>query len=352
MDGESRELLIRLLEASGPSGFESESQRIWMEYMRDISDEISVDNYGNIIATHEGNAPHVAFTGHADEIGLIVRRIDDEGFIHPSAIGGADKTVARGQRVTIHTKNGRIPGVIGQTAIHLRDRDDEEIADVNELRIDIGSESGETTNSLVEVGDAITFEATATELQGTRLTSRAMDNRVGMWAAAEAFRTTVESDVSATVHAISTVQEEVGVQGAKMVGFDVELDAAIVIDVTHASDSPMAPKNRGSEIALGEGPVVSRGSANHPRIVEILREIADERNIPIQLQAAGSRTGTDADAFYTSHGGVPSVSIGIPNRYMHTPVEVIDTEDLESAAELLGEFAKRAADHFEFRVDF
>jgi endoglucanase len=203
------------------------------------------------------------------------------------------------------------------------------------------------------VGDPITFDTPVRELQGGRMAARGMDNRVGIWTAAEAARRAAESGTDATVYAVSTVQEELGKQGAKMVGFDLPVDAALAVDVTHAVDSPDIGKERDQhgEIELGEGPVVARGSSNHPEVVRTAREAAARADLPVQLQAAGRSTGTDADAFYTSQGGIPSLNVGLPNRYMHTPVEVIDTDDLDAAADLLAAFAEESAGRESFAVD-
>jgi endoglucanase len=185
------------------------------------------------------------------------------------------------------------------------------------------------------------------------MAARGMDNRVGIWVAAEAARRAAESDVDATVYAVSTVQEELGKPGAKMVGFDLPVDAAIAVDVTHAVDSPDLDdeEDEHGEVELGSGPVVARGSSNHPEVVRVAREAADAADLPLQLQAAGRSTGTDADAFYTSQGGIPSLNVGLPNRYMHTPVEVIDLEDLDAAADLLAEFASQSEGREGFAVD-
>jgi endoglucanase len=178
-----------------------------------------------------------------------------------------------------------------------------------------------------------------------------MDNRVGTWSAAEGLRAAVEADVDATVYAVSTVQEEVGLKGAKMVGYDLNPDAMVAVDVTHATDNPDVPGKAKGPVELGKGPVVSRGTANHPNVVSLARDAAEETDIDVQLQAAGSYTGTDADAFYTSRSGIPSLNIGIPNRYMHTPVEVISTSDLDDVAALLGTMASLAGDIDSFGVE-
>jgi len=338
-----RSFLDELLSLSTPSGFEADGQRRWLAYVEEYADETRVDAYGNAVAVYEGDpdAPSVAVAGHGDEIGLMVRAIDDDGFLKLSRIGGSDRTVTRGQRVTVHADDGLVSGVIGQVAIHLRDAGDEEYDEIAEQHVDIGVEDGEDAETLVDVGDPVTLEAPVTELADGRLAARGMDNRVGIWTAAEAFRRAVEADPNATVYAVSTVQEEVGLQGARMVGFELDPDAVVAVDVTHATDHPDTPSVRGSDVELGGGPVLARGSANHPALVDAARGVGDEAGIDYQLAAAGSRTGTDADAFYTSSGGTPALNLGLPNRYMHTPVEVVDQADLDAAASLLAGVAGR-----------
>ncbi|WP_115863326.1 M20/M25/M40 family metallo-hydrolase [Halorussus litoreus] len=355
MDENHRKFLERLLETPSPSGFETAVQRCWVEYVSEFADEVRTDEYGNAVARIDGgdDAPAIAFTGHADEIGLMVSSVDDDGFVHPSRVGGSDRTVTKGQHVEIHTDDGVVPGVVGQTAIHLRDTEEDEIEDVTEQHVDVGAESEAEARELVDVGDPITVETSIRELAGSRMAARGMDNRVGIWVAAEAARRAAERDTAATVYAVSTVQEELGKQGAKMVGFDLSVDAALAVDVTHAVDSPdlSDQEDEHGEVELGGGPVVARGSSNHPKVVRVAREAADAAGLPVQLQASGRATGTDADAFYTSQGGIPSLNVGLPNRYMHTPVEVIDTEDLDAAADLLAEFAVQSEERESYAVD-
>lgn len=336
MNDRQRRFLDDLLTTASPSGFEHAGQRVWMEYVEAFADDVRMDSYGNAVAVCHGESDtEIAFAGHADEIGLMVRAITDEGFLKLTGVGGIDKTVTRGQHVTVHAEDP-VSGVIGQTAIHLRDRDGEDADEIEEQHVDIGVDSREEAAGLVEVGDPITVTGEITELDGTRLSARGMDNRIGVWAAAEGLRRAVERNTDATVYAVATVQEEVGFRGARMVGFDLNPDAFFVVDVTHATDSPSIPKQIEDNIELGGGPVIARGSANHPQLVEHARRVAETEGIDIQLQAAGSATLTDTDAFYTARGGVPSLSIGLPNRYMHTPVELVDTDDLEAVARLLG----------------
>ncbi|WP_436345868.1 M20/M25/M40 family metallo-hydrolase [Natronorubrum sp. FCH18a] len=352
MESTSREFLVELLETPSPSGYETRGQRVWVDYVDRFADDVRTDAYGNAIAVHEGDpdAPEVALTGHADEIGFIVRSIDENGFVRPGRIGGSDPTVSQGQHVTIHAVDGPIDGVIGQTAIHLRE-DDGGDPDISDLWIDIGAESEEEASERLEIGDPITFSSTVSWLSETRLAARGLDNRVGTWAAAEGFRTAVEAGTEATVYAVSTVQEEVGVKGAQMVGFDLEPDAVVVVDVGHAVDYPSAPSEKTSRMELGGGPALGRGSTNHPTLFEALRSVADDREIDVQVEALGLGTGTDADGFFTAAGGIPSQVVSVPNRYMHTPVEVIDTDDLEAVAALLSGFASRADEFAPFAVD-
>ncbi|MEZ3114454.1 M20/M25/M40 family metallo-hydrolase [Halobaculum sp. MBLA0147] len=336
METPRREFLESLLETPSPSGYETPGQAVWTEYVAEFADEVSTDAYGNAVAVHEGDPDvdvEVAIAGHADEIGFAVRDVTEDGFLRLTRVGGSDRTVSKGQHVTVHADEP-VAGVIGQTAIHLRDGD-EEYEDVAEQFVDVGVDDGDAARELVEIGDPVTFSSTTAELAGSRLSARGVDNRAGTWVAAETLRRAVEADVDATVYAVSTVQEELGLQGAKMVGFDLDPDAFVAVDVTHATDNPDVPEDARGPVELGAGPVVARGSANHPALVELVRGAGDEAGIDYQLQATGSRTGTDADAFFTARGGTPALNVGLPNRYMHTPVEVIDTADLTAAAELL-----------------
>jgi endoglucanase len=353
MDDRAREFLDDLLATHSPSGFEVRGQRVWVDAVSAFADDVWTDAYGNAVAVVDGPAggPELAFAGHVDEIGFIVRDVTDEGFLRIGPIGGADRTVSKGQHVTVHTDDGDVPGVVGQTAIHLRDRDGEEYDPLGEQFVDVGAADEETARSLVAVGDPVTFTSGRQDLHGSRLAARGVDNRVGVWAAAEGLRRVADADVDATVYAISTVQEEVGLQGARMVGYDVDPDAVVALDVGHATDSPGIPGEKRGPVELGGGPVISRGSTNHPVVVGLLREAASHAGVDVQVEATGVRTGTDADAFYTTRSGIPSVNVGIPNRYMHTPVEVVDTDDLDATVELLSAFAVRAGERDDFAVD-
>jgi putative aminopeptidase FrvX len=327
MDEQRRAFLESLLDTATPSGFEVAGQRLWTEYVSEFADEVRTDDYGNAVAVLSGGDPEVALAGHGDEIGFMVRDVTESGMLRLTAIGGSDRTVSQGQHVRVHTDDG-----------------------IGEQHVDVGAEDGDEAEALVERGDPVTFDQTIADLENGRIAARGLDNRIGVWAAAEGLRRAAERGTEATVYAVSTVQEELGLQGAKMVGFDLAPDAVVATDVTHATDTPGAPPDKGSGVELGEGPVVGRGSANHPSVVSAVREAADGAGIDVQLAASGSRTGTDADAFYTSRGGIPSLNLGVPNRYMHTPVEVLDLADLDATADLLAAFAAGAGGR-EFGVE-
>ncbi len=351
MDQRARDTLVELLETPSPSGYETRGQRVWVDAVEPVADEVRTDAYGNAIAVHhgDGSGPEIVLTGHADEIGFIVKSIDDDGFVRVGPIGGSDPSVARGQHVTIHANEGPVEGVVGQHAIHLRE--DEDDPEVDDLWIDIGATDEEQATDRVAVGDPITIAQTVSWLSDTRLGARGLDNRVGTWVAAEAFRRAVAADPDATVYAVSTVQEELGLQGAKMVGFDLEPDAVVAVDVGHAVDYPSAPSEKTSQMALGDGPGLGRGSTNHPVVFDALQTVAADEDIAVQVEALGRGTGTDADGFFTAAGAVPSQVVSVPNRYMHTPVEVVDTDDLEDIITLLGAFAARAGEFEPFAVD-
>jgi endoglucanase len=352
MDESQREFLFDLLRTPSPSGFEAPGQRVWVDYVEPFADEVRTDAYGNAVAVHEGGGDRsVALAGHADEIGLMVREVTDEGFLGLSRIGGSDRTVTRGQHVTVHAEGGPVHGVVGQNAVHLREGDEDEVKEISEQYVDVGAADGEAARELVSVGDPITFSSDFETLAGDRIAGRGMDNRTGTWAAAEGFRRAVEAGAEPTVYAVSTVQEEVGLRGAEMVGYDLDPDVFVGVDVTHATDYPEAPGGKTSPVELGDGPVLGRGTQNHPVLVEAARTVADDEGFDVQMVAAGARGGTDAVKFYTSRGGKPTLDVGLPNRYMHTPVEVIDATDLDGVATLMGTLAARLGEFAPFRVE-
>jgi len=338
----SFDFLKRLLETPSPSGFEVRGQRVWAAYAERFAEKIESDSYGNVFAMlNPEGSPKILLAGHSDELGLMISHISEDGFLYFKGIGGVDRAMLRGRRVIVHNVAGPVPGVTGHLAIHMQEPDDrKKVPEFHEVFIDIGVGSKAEAEKLVRVGDAVTMDANVLRLAGDRIAARACDNRIGTWSAAEALRhlATERERLRASVVAVSTIQEENGLYGATMAGYRVRPDVALVVDVTHATDIPICSKPKHGDVKLGGGPVISIGSANHPVLVERLRKIAAEKTIPIQFEVNPRFTGTDADAIFVQRGGIPTVCIGLPNRYMHSPVEVIDLTDLDALARLLAEF--------------
>jgi endoglucanase len=332
------EFLKRLLSAASPSGYESAGQRVWCEYARQVADEVRTDAYGNAVAVLNGPGdPKVMLDGHADEIGLMVHHIDEKGFLYFQRIGGVDPALVRGKRVSIHTAKGVVRGVIAAPAIHLRDRDKEpKSPKMHESYIDIGAKNGKAARKRVAVGDPVTFVDDFEMLSEDVAVARAFDNRIGTWTAIEALRLASESrsKLRCAIFACSSVQEEVGCVGAAMTAETIRPDAAIAIDVTHATDIPGVDVKEHGEVKMGQGPTVAVGRENHPVLVARLRAVADRKKIPLQVEAFSLSGGTDALTIYRVRGGIPSAVLSIPNRYMHTTVEMLDLRDAQRAAEL------------------
>ncbi|MCK4624657.1 MAG: M42 family metallopeptidase [Phycisphaerae bacterium] len=356
MREESLEFLKKLLTTPSPSGYESRGQRIWCEYARKFADEVRTDAYGNAVAVlNPDGDPKIMLDGHADEIGLMVKHIDEKGFIYFQRIGGVDPALVRGKRVNIHTAKGIVCGVTGATAIHLRkkDKDEPKAPKMHELFIDIGASGQKAAARKVAVGDPITFADDFEVLNGSVAVARAFDNRVGTWTVIEALRMVAEKkkQLKCAIYACSAVQEELGLHGAAMNVENVRPDAAVAVDVTHSTDTPGIDLKQHGEIKLGKGPTVSLGRENHPVVVHRLRSAAKKKKINLQTETFSLTGGTNALAIYAKRGGVPSAIVGIPNRYMHTTVEMIDLKDLQRTAELLAAFCADVKKGERFKVE-
>lgn len=277
--------------------------------------------------------------GHVDEIGLMVHYIDDEGYLFVKAIGGWDTQVLVGQRIEVFAKEGPIIGVIGRRAIHLMDADEREKAvKLKDLWIDIGAADGEEARARVSVGDCGVVRSDTISLGATGIAGRSVDDRAGAAVALEALRRASERGTAARVIAVATAQEEISGKsggGARSSSFEIDPDAAIVIDVTHATDHPLSDKKQFGDVRLGGGPVLSRGAVINPRLLEALSASAERSEIALQWQAAPSVTGTDADSIFTNRSGIATAIVSIPNRYMHSPNQLIDLEDLDAAVEVI-----------------
>jgi putative aminopeptidase FrvX len=355
MRDESLAFLRQLLTTPSPTGFEAKGQRVWWNYVAGFADEVESDAYGNVYAVVNPNgSPTVMLTGHADEIGLMVNYISDDGFLYYRPIGGVDAALVRGRRVTIHSERGPVRGVTGAVPIHLHERNGEDKAPKHhEIFIDIGASSRDEAEAVVRIGDAITYVDDFEVLRDDVAVARGFDNRVGTFAAAEGLRLAAENRdrLQARVVAVSTIMEEVGGHGAAMASYRVRPDVAVVMDVTHATDAPGLSQQRHGNIKLGKGPVICHGAGIHPIARRRLEQVASAREIAIQFEASPNRTGTDLDNIFVARSGVPAALVSLPNRYMHTPVEMIRLNDLEQTGRLMGEFALDLKRGEGFRVE-
>jgi putative aminopeptidase FrvX len=387
-------VLRELLTARGPSGYETAPAAVWCAAARGFGAQVQIDVVGTpsarVPAAGEA-APRLVVMGHIDEIGLIVTHIDDEGYLWFREVGGWDAQILVGQRVVLATREGEVPGVIGKKPIHLlREEERKKVAEVRDLHIDIGARDGEQARELVRIGDVAVIAAEPVELPNGRLASRALDNRLGSFVALEAARLVAQGGESGgtggeggggadrgvgggpggggsdrgvgdgeggggsdrggggagggraewELVAVAAAQEETTFGGSRTSAFSLEPDAAIVVDVTHATDAPGVEVKEAGKHELGSGPVLSRGSTLHPRLFELLHDTAEREGIPFTVEAVGRNTGTDADAVHLSRGGVPTALVSIPIRYMHSPVELVALADVHAAARLIAAAAR------------
>ena len=379
MDLNPQQFLARLVERHGPTGFEAPVVEAWLDYVRPFADEVQTDAYGNAWAVlNPGGDPRIVLTGHADEIGLMASHIDDEGFIWIDSLGGYDAKILPGMRVRVYGTGpemqrerdpaslaGRprqterseqsaasqsseeqskpaLAGVIGALPPHMQNVEHGGI----ELKrykfgenvyVDIGAKDKAQAQQYVRVGDAMVLDYGFRELRRELVVGRGLDNKIGIWAAAEALRRCAEkrADLKCCVIALATVQEEIGGHGAAMAAYRLNPDAAIVVDVTQSIDHPGTDKKRFGDARLGKGPVIAHGSACHPELVSRIERVAKDAGIDLQHEAAARFTGTDADNIFLTREGIPSAVVSLPQRYMHSPVEMVNTRDLDEIAALL-----------------
>jgi endoglucanase len=339
-------VLRSLLTAPGPSGYEKEAARVFADAASEFGASVSTDVMGTTVARvpgTSGDGLRLAVVGHIDEIGLLVSHIDDKGYLWFIGVGGWDPVILVGQRVEVLTAAGRIPGVVGKKPIHLLEGDERKQApELKALHIDIGAKDGDEAKKMVRIGDVAVIAGEPVEFPNDRVVSRSMDNRLGAYVAYEAARL-VHADGGAPgeVCGVAAVQEEINFAGAATTAFSLEPDVAIVVDVTFATDAPgIDPKTLG-EAPFGSGPAIGRGSTLHPAVFDRLVEAAEAADIPYSISPSARHTGTDADAIHLARAGIPTGVVSIPLRYMHSPVEMVQLDDLAHVAKLVAEFAKR-----------
>ncbi|QDV70245.1 Putative aminopeptidase YsdC [Rosistilla carotiformis] len=331
------------IETPSPSGYEERIQALVREYIQPAADEVRTDVHGNVMAIVNPAADtRLMFAGHCDQIGMLVTYIDELGFLYAQTIGGWDPQQLIGQRMIVWTKTGPIPGSIARKPIHLlNDAERKKVVNLNELWIDIGAKDQQAASELVRIGDPVTLKLELTQLQEDLISGPGMDNKTGMWVVIEALRRAAGMAPTCGIYSVSTVQEEIGLRGATTAAASIKPHVGIAVDVTHATDCPTIDKTQQGDIKLGSGPVIFRGPNMNPKVVQRLVQIADELRIPYQMAAAGRATPNDANALQISSGGVATGLVAIPNRYMHSAVETVSMNDLDSAAELLANFAAR-----------
>ncbi len=350
----SLNFLKTLVNTPSPSGHEMRGQRVWLDYVKGHADETFSDAYGNCVAVlNKGGSPRLMLAAHADEIAMTVNYINDEGFIYVRKLGGIDAAITKAQRVVIHTRNGPVKGVVGNVAPHLSKVDKErKLPEIHDLFIDIGAGSRKEAEKLAPIGAPITLADEFDLLRNDLAVARAFDNRIGTFAVAEALRLLHESKrrLNAEICAVSNIMEETGLLGARQIAYALKPDVALVVDVTHATDYPTVNKPRHGDVKLVHGPTLTHGGCNHPEVVARIEAVATQKKIHLQHEAQSNTSGTDTDVIFWTRGGIPSALISLPNRYMHSPVEVVSLKDLEKIPELLAGFAFSLKRGEEFKV--
>lgn len=345
MHDHSHAFLQKLLETPSASGFEHAIQDVVRAWARDFADEVRTDRHGNVMAIrHPVDAraagdQRVMLAGHCDQIALMVQHIDDNGYLYVQPIGGWDMQILLGQYLTVWTKSGPLTGVVSRRAIHLMTAEERnKVPQFTDVWVDIGAMNGDEARELVMHGDSVTFALGYRPLRNNLAASPAMDDKVGVWVVMEALRLLQNKQLQVPIYCVSTVQEEIGLRGATTSSYGIHPTVGIAVDVCHATDTPGNDKKTLGETCLGDGPVLFRGPNISPIVFDRLHNTALSKDIAVQVRGTPRATGTDANAIQLTREGVATGLVGIPNRYMHSPVEVVNLDDLDRAAMLLAEF--------------
>jgi endoglucanase len=355
-DTKSKAFLLDLLNTPSPTGFEIRGQRKWAEWVGQFANRVDNDTYGTAWATLDGSEKgghRIMFAAHADEIGYMVKYISDDGFIYLDRIGGSDVATARGRRVDILGDKGTVRGIIGNIAIHIRERENEKVPQVHELSVDIGATNArEVAKAGIRVGHPMVYADGVEEMGQRKLMGRALDNRIGGFIIAQVLHelSKRKKRQSSQIIAMNAVQEEIGGNGAQMATHRLMPSVAIVIDVTHATDSPGADQKKHGKVKLGGGPTLTHGGANHPNVVKHLIAVAEKAGIEVQHESSSRYTGTDTDVIFIQKEGIPSALVSLPLRYMHSVVEMCDLDDVKKVIALLVAFAESVHAKDEFGI--
>jgi endoglucanase len=344
MNESSVAFLKRLVATPGPAPDEAAAAKVWRDEAATFADRTWGDVRGNAFAAldaAEPGTPRVLLAGHIDEIGVMISHIDDDGYLYFSSVGGWDSQVLVGQRIRLRGKQGDVIGVIGKKPIHLmKAADRERVSAIEDLWIDIGAANKAEAQERVRVGTTGVIDSVAYEFPHDRIVSRSIDNRIGAYTVLEALRLLATDRPQVTVAAVASAQEEITLGGAQVAAFSFDPQVAIAVDVTFATDHPGSDKRQHGDVRLGGGPVIARGSAGSPVLFEMLIAIAEREGIPYGVQITPRYTGTDADSMHISRGGIATAVISIPNRYMHSPNEMISLADVANAAKLIAAFVR------------
>jgi endoglucanase len=340
MNKTSKKFLSDMINAISPSGYEHCAAAVWKEYASTFADSVETDVHGNSHAViNKGGKVKVMLAGHYDEIGFLISHIDDNGFLWIAPVGGWDPQIAQGQRVHIIGNKGQIiSGAIGKIAIHLQQPDQrKKVSEIKDLWVDIGAKDKKDAEKLVSIGDPLVIQYGFEELRDGRAVGRAFDDRAGAFAILEAGRLLAKKETQCEVHVVATVQEEIGLRGARTAAFGIEPNVGIAVDVTFATDHPNIGSvvNQEGLVKIDGGPVVTRGPNINPKLFDLIVKAAKEKKIPIQIVAEARGTGTDANAIQLNRNGVATALISIPLRHMHSPCELISLKDLEAVSNLL-----------------
>jgi len=341
MRRESLKFLTDLMETHSPSGFEQAAQKVVRAEMKKHTRHVRTDVHGNVTGILNPDAEfRVMLAGHCDEIGLMVTHIDDNGFIYFAAIGGVDPALTGGQRVLLHGETGPVPGVVGRKPIHLLEQAERGKAQkLHKQWIDIGAKDKKDALKVVDIGTPITVDVHFMTVRNRLAVSKAFDDKAGAFVVTETLRLLSRAplDPAVGVYAVSTVQEELGLRGAVTSAFGIAPQAGIAVDVGFASDFPEADKKITGDVSLGKGPILHRGANINPVLGRLLEQTARRKKIPYQMQAEPRATGTDANAIQITRAGAAAALVSVPNRYMHSPVEMVSLDDLDHTAKLLAE---------------
>ena len=345
MNESQKQFLISLIDTPAPSGYEEPVQKIWRSEVSTFCDNIAADIHGNLTATlNPGKQKSILIVGHADEIGLIVNYINDEGYIFVKPIGGVDPNILASQRARILTKKGIVNGGMGRTSLHLlTNQERDKRAELHTVWIDIGAKNKKDAEKYVSVGDPIIFGENYCELANGAATARCWDNRVGIYIVAEVIRKLSKNKkLNKTVYGVSSIQEETGVWGAGNAAYQLKPTAAIAIDVIPATDQPEIPKEKFGDTRLWKGPVITRGVRSNNKISDGLIETAKKKKIPHQIDVDYGHTYTDADPISQTRAGVPISVVSVPTRYLHSSVETLSLKDVDLCIDLLTEYILQA----------